>query len=325
MSAENQYDISVIVPVYNAERFLQECIDSLLHQTKDDIEIVLVNDGSTDNSKKIIEENCKRHDNITFVDQENKGVCVARNAGIAAAKGDYIGWLDADDFLKPTALEELYDLIMQNNADYGYYNVCFYPEAVKTKKAWFKEYKGKRDWNFIERNSQCTNTLTKKSLLKKINIAYWFSNFYEYGWIPVLLFAENIVSLDKELYVYRVGHESASGGSYIGKVPKFRRHVELTRRLPEMIQGTKYERELKTYFEYRYIYTLILLMIVAGVNNDKKAYSDARSELFRVDYLKNENTKMILDNNHGKLKSFVLRRILPLNFFVAEVITKAVL
>ena len=57
MSAKNQYDISVIVPVYNAERFLQECIDSLLHQTKDDVEIVLVNDGSTDNSKKIIEEN----------------------------------------------------------------------------------------------------------------------------------------------------------------------------------------------------------------------------------------------------------------------------
>ena len=111
-------EISIIVPVYNAERFLQECIDSLLHQTKDDIEIVLVNDGSTDNSKKIIKENCERHDNITFVDQENKGVCIARNAGIEAAKGEYIGWLDADDFLKPTALEELYDLMKQNNADY---------------------------------------------------------------------------------------------------------------------------------------------------------------------------------------------------------------
>lgn len=316
-----EYDISIIVPVYNAGQYLQECIDSLLNQTKDKVEIVLVNDGSIDNSKAIILENMSRHGNIILVDQQNKGVCEARNAGILASHGRYIGWVDADDFLKPTALEHLYYAMNEQNADYGYYNICFYPEAVKSKKKWFKEYHEIRDWNFIERNSQCTNSLTKRELLDKVNITYWFSNFYEYGWIPVLLFAKNIVALDEELYVYRVGHDSASGGSYIGKVPKFKKHVELTKRLPEMIKGTRYENTLMEYFRYRYIYTLILLMIVSGINSDKDSYYEARNEFNRIKANENRYTKEILDHNHGKLKSLVLRRILPLNYKIAQFVS----
>ena len=138
MSAKDNYDVSIIVPVYNAEKYLQECIDSLINQTKKDIEIILVNDGSTDGSRNIIERNCKKYDNITFIDQENKGVCVARNKGIEAAKGEYIGWLDSDDMLKPQAIERLYKTMKEKNADYGYYNICFYPNGVSTKKAWYK-------------------------------------------------------------------------------------------------------------------------------------------------------------------------------------------
>ena len=138
MSIGKTYDISVIVPVYNAEQYLHECIDSLLKQTKDNIEIVLVNDGSTDKSKAIIEEYYHSYDNITFVDQPNKGVCIARNAGISASKGKYIGWVDSDDFLKPDALEKLYTLMQKEDADYGYYNISFFPKNVKNKKAWYK-------------------------------------------------------------------------------------------------------------------------------------------------------------------------------------------
>lgn len=324
MSADRNYDISVIVPVYNAEPYLQECIDSLINQTKRDIEIVLVNDGSDDGSRDIILRNCKKYDNITFVDQENKGVCIARNAGLNVAKGKYIGWLDSDDFLKPQALETLYELMIKNNADYGYYNVCFYPKGVVTKKPWFKEYKGVRDWNFIERNSQCTNTLTKRELLDSIKIEYWFEKYSEYGWIMVLLFANNIVCTDEELYVYRVGHNSSSGGSFIGKVPKFKLGVERSKMLPEMINGTKYEKSLALYFEYRYIYSLLLLMIISAINHDKDAYNEAQSNLRATNYTKNPYTKLILDNNHGRLKSWVLRNIIPRSFSLSTLITKAV-
>ena len=321
MSANSHYDISIIVPVFNTEPYLQECIDSLTNQTKDNIEIILVNDGSKDRSREIILQNLKRYDNITFVDQENKGVCIARNAGLKVAKGDYIGWLDSDDFLKPDALEKLYELMIKNNADYGYYNVCFYPNDIRNKEPWFKEYKGVRDWNFIERNSQCTNTLTKKALLDRLNIQYWFEKYYEYGWIMVLLYAERIVSLDEKLYVYRVGHDSASGGSYIGKVPKFIKAAELSKQLPEMIEGSEYQESLKTYFQYRYIYALILLLIVSSINRDKNAYYEARRKLQDVQYGRNKYTKIILDNNHGLVKSFVLRYLIPSNYSIARVIT----
>ena len=324
MSANNHYDISIIVPVYNTAPYLQECIDSLINQTKENIEIILVNDGSKDNSREIILQNAKRYENITFVDQENKGVCIARNAGLNVAKGDYIGWLDSDDFLKPDALEKLYKLMVRNNADYGYYNICFYPNDISTKEPWYKEYKGNRDWDFIERNSQCTNTLTKKTLLDKLNIQYWFEKFYEYGWIMVLLYAEKIVSLDEKLYVYRVGHNSASGGSYIGKVPKFEKAVELSRQLPEMIDGSEYEESLKMYFQYRYIYALILLLIVSSINNDRKAYYDAKKRLQSVKYKRNKYTKIILDNNHGVVKSFVLRYMIPFSFDIARIVTSVV-
>lgn len=324
MSIKESYDISVIVPVYNAEKYLQDCIDSLLNQTKKDVEIILVNDGSTDKSHDIIVKNQKKHSNITVVEQENKGVCIARNAGLSIAKGKYIGWLDADDMLKPTALETLYKMIIDNDADYAYYNICFYPKNVRTKKPWFKEYKGVRDWNFIERNSQCTNSLTAKKLLEEINIKYWFSKYNEYGWIAVLLFAKKIVYSTEKLYVYRVGHNSASGGSYAGKVPKFQKAVELTKLLPEMIKDTVYEKNLGRYFEYRYIYTLLLLMIVSAINSDKLVYKQSKCELKKIKYKQNSYTKLILDNNHGKLKSFVLRNFIPLNYALAKIITLVV-
>ena len=320
----SKYDVSVIIPVYNAENYLRECIDSVLNQTMGSIEIVLINDGSTDHSLDIIKEYSTKYDNVVFIDQENKGVCIARNAGIEIAKGEYIGWLDSDDMLKPDAIEKLYKLMIHNGADYGYYNICFYPEEISTKKAWYKEYKGKRDWNFIERNSQCTNSLTKKRLLEQLNIQYWFEKYSEYGWIIVLLFANRIVSLDEKLYIYRVGHNSASGGSYIGKVPKFKKAVQMTKDLPEMIIGTEYQNSLASYFNYRYIYALILLLIVSSINKDKDSYLAARKELNDIHFRKNELTKLILDNNHGRIKSFVLRFIIPLNYPLSRFVTAIV-
>ena len=319
------YEVSVIIPVYNAERYLSECIDSILNQTMNGIEIVLVNDGSTDHSLDIIKKYSEEYENIVYIDQENKGVCIARNAGLEIARGKYIGWLDSDDMLMPSAIDSLYKLMIQNKADYGYYNICFYPEEVSTKKAWYKEYKGKRDWDFIERNSQCTNSLTKKTLLDQLNIQYWFEKYNEYGWIMVLLFAKKIVSLDEKLYIYRVGHNSASGGSYIGKVPKFKKAVELSKQLPEMIQGSEYEKSLKSYFQYRYIYALILLLIVAAINKDRNTYYEAKKELIDINYNKNEYTKSILDHNHGSLKSFVLRRIMPTCYYNARIVTSIAL
>lgn len=109
--------ISVIVPVYNTEKYLKECLDSILNQTLKDIEIICVNDGSTDNSLKILNEYYDLDNRISVVSQKNSGLSVSRNNGINLSKGEYIYFIDSDDYLEPTALEELYSISKKSNLD----------------------------------------------------------------------------------------------------------------------------------------------------------------------------------------------------------------
>ena len=100
--------VSVIIPVYNVEKYLRKCLDSIINQTLKDIEIIIVNDCSTDNSLQIIEEYKQKDDRIVFVDlKQNKGVSNARNEGIKLSTGHYIAFIDADDFLEKNYIEKL--------------------------------------------------------------------------------------------------------------------------------------------------------------------------------------------------------------------------
>lgn len=101
--------ISVIVPVYNVEKYLNRCINSILDQTFKQIEIILVNDGSTDNSPIICDEYCNRYENIKVIHKENNRVAAARNDGIKIATGKYISLVDSDDWIEPNMLEEMYN------------------------------------------------------------------------------------------------------------------------------------------------------------------------------------------------------------------------
>lgn len=109
--------ISVVIPVYNAKDYLYDCIKSLLDQTLSDCEFIFVNDGSTDNSREIIEEHQKKDQRLVLINQENKGIGEARNAGINIANGEYIGFLDNDDFIKDDFLECLYCKAKKDDLD----------------------------------------------------------------------------------------------------------------------------------------------------------------------------------------------------------------
>lgn len=109
--------ISVLVPVYNVEDYLNECLKSIAEQTMNDYEVIIVNDGSTDKSLEIC-ESFKKHDSrIQIISQENRGLAGARNTAIRAAKGEYVAFVDSDDKLLPNYLEELYSLAMRESAD----------------------------------------------------------------------------------------------------------------------------------------------------------------------------------------------------------------
>jgi glycosyltransferase involved in cell wall biosynthesis len=115
----SNFKISVIVPVYNMETYLQKCIDSIAAQTHKDLEIILIDDGSTDGSPKICDEYALKDERIKVIHKKNGGVASARNAGLKACKGEYIAFVDSDDWLEPTMYSDLLDVCLKHNCDYA--------------------------------------------------------------------------------------------------------------------------------------------------------------------------------------------------------------
>ncbi|MTM73415.1 glycosyltransferase, partial [Turicibacter sanguinis] len=113
----NKVMVSIIIPVYNVEKYLEECLDSAINQTYRNIEIIVVNDGSTDGSLSILNEYASKYSNLKIINQENKGLSAARNSGLKQVKGKYVYFLDSDDFIDLTMIEECVDLAEKNDLD----------------------------------------------------------------------------------------------------------------------------------------------------------------------------------------------------------------
>lgn len=118
--------VSIVVPVYNAQLYIEKCIESLVGQTYRNIEIILVNDGSTDKSEEIISEYVRKDKRIKLINRKNSGVSAARNAGIAAATGKYIMFVDADDTVLENTVSDNVELIEENNGDIAIYGFCYH-------------------------------------------------------------------------------------------------------------------------------------------------------------------------------------------------------
>lgn len=116
--------ISIIIPVYRTEKYLRKCVESVLAQTYTNLEIILVDDGSPDNCGKICDEYAAKDKRIRVIHQPNQGLSAARNAGLDIAKGEYIGFVDSDDYIEPDMYEYLYGLIIRDNASMSVCCVC---------------------------------------------------------------------------------------------------------------------------------------------------------------------------------------------------------
>lgn len=180
-------DISVIVPVYNAENYLKACMDSLVNQTKKDIEIIAVNDGSKDDSLKILEEYESKYPKLVKVlSQENQGLSVTRNNGIKVAKGKYVFFIDSDDVVKTDVLEKLWKKVEEYEYDLIAYDVeLIYPEKTVIVKSGIiddKKELTKEDKNKLFQNMYCVawNKLYKRDLFNDENMLFtpgiWFED-----------------------------------------------------------------------------------------------------------------------------------------------------
>ncbi len=117
MIANNNIKVSVIVPIYNVEKYLEKCIESIINQSYKNLEIILIDDGSPDNSGVIAEAFARKDNRIKVIHQKNSGVSVARNVGIDASTGEYICFADSDDYLMPDYVEYLLNIAIENDVD----------------------------------------------------------------------------------------------------------------------------------------------------------------------------------------------------------------
>ena len=212
--------VSVIIPIYNAALYLQQCLDTIISQTLTDIEIICINDGSTDNTPQILEKYKKKDSRIKVLHQSNKGAGVARNLGLEHATGDYLSFLDADDFFDPSLLEEAHKRITEKKADIVIYRIQTYDQNTEkyanAEFAFAREYFTKKDpfsyldmpdyifnsfqnwtWNKMFRREFITENNIRFQPLKRTNDLLFTCT--------ALVLAKRITLLDKILAFYRIG------------------------------------------------------------------------------------------------------------------------
>ena len=212
--------ISAIVPVYKVEKYLGRCVESLLAQTYENIEIILVDDGSPDTCPVMCDEYAKKHEKIRVIHQENKGLSGARNTGIDNAKGEYLAFVDSDDLWSPHFLESLYKALKENDADIAQCR-WEYMHGDELKEAYDADAKtvcftGREMLAnlYIQTGAYYVvawNKLYKKELFE--NIRYPEGRIHEDEATTYKLFdlAKKCVFVDNALYGYYVG----SGGTSI--------------------------------------------------------------------------------------------------------------
>lgn len=210
--------LSIIVPVYNVEKYLPKCLESLTNQTLKDIEIICVNDGSMDNSLAILKEFASKDSRIKIIDNQHQGVAKTRNTGIEQATGEYIGFVDSDDFIDIDFFEKLYTSATENNSDiaiasilkhkkfFNIYNAKYTKEETAiTIQDKIKLCGDKKHFFFY-----AWNKIYKSSLIKNNNIEFSEGQIYEDVMFAIraLYYSNKIISVSKTKYHY-VEHENS--------------------------------------------------------------------------------------------------------------------
>lgn len=219
---EKQELISVIVPVFNTAKYLTSCLESLMHQSYENLEIILVNDGSTDNSGNICKEYSKKDSRFILIEQKNKGLGMARNIGLEKARGQYVCFVDSDDFVHEKYVEILYRNLLSHDADismcgyekiYGEQktgnsinNVC----SVLSRYQMLYDITTTGPQNCSEKIVVCWNKLIRMDIMKRLKFT---DRLHEDEFMinDILLNIKTAVWSDARLYFYRQHSESITG------------------------------------------------------------------------------------------------------------------
>lgn len=260
---DNSIKVSIIIPVYNTSQYLPKCLDSLTNQTLGDIEIICVNDGSKDNSLKILNKYANKDSRIKIISQENQGQSTARNNGILTAKGEFIGFIDSDDFADLTMFEKLYNDAKSKESDISMCSICVLNEKtgmLTTKDPYMnldlfdesfenKSFDHKQTLDFIFRICVTPwNKIYKRSFLLSNNILFPSNLNYEDNVFFYETFIQaKCISIVKEPLVFyrRESETSYTFGNHDHKKLDFFKVFE---KIEELLKEKGIYNELKDYF-----------------------------------------------------------------------------
>lgn len=283
--------VSVIVPVYNIEKYLPRCIESILDQTYKNWEAIFINDGSIDNSLKVLEEYKKRDERIKIIDKKNAGSGAARNDGIETSKGKYIAFLDSDDWYEEDFLEKLYNNLIENSSDVSMCNPKMtYDDINKNKKinTYF--------FNEIELNKTpekilgilampvVWNKLYKKDIIVKNRIKfpnYSFCEDVEFLY-KTFLYANKVSKIEDDLYNYYQREDSETKKI---KEESIEQVYKVIKNIENYVKENFIEK-LEIFYQYKiqFLYSISQILLLR-TNSDK-----------RLKKLVNKNNNLMVKN-----------------------------
>lgn len=157
----NKHKVSIIIPMYNVEKYLKDCLESVVNQTLKSVEVILIDDGSTDGTANIAQQYQEKYDFIKIFYQQNKGQSAARNVGIEQATGEYIYFLDSDDFIEIDSMERLYNIANEENLGLILFNGISFSEDYQINETQKKHYKKKNEYSNVKSGTHIFNELVR--------------------------------------------------------------------------------------------------------------------------------------------------------------------
>jgi glycosyltransferase involved in cell wall biosynthesis len=281
--------ISVVIPVYNVEKYVGKCLLSLEEQTFRDFEIIAVNDGSTDSSPEILRHFEKKYDNITVIDQKNAGMSQARNVGMAKARGTWLTFVDSDDYVAPTFLEELYQACIENDADiaccYYYFhfieNDFLFEYPFRCKGVLTRTQAMNKLLRDVQIQSLVWNKLYRRSLFTDYNITFPTMCFEDMATThKVFAHANRVVVIDRPLYYYNQHSMSTLATINANKINDFIRAIAMVRLSLE--QNGLYEKYKKSYLALTRKTCNCCYLYVLKMHSEKKCMRGCMANMKRI-------------------------------------------
>lgn len=319
-----KFKVSFIIPIYNVEKYLGNCIESLLQQDLDhsEYEIILINDGSTDSSGEIATTYSEKYDNISLYHQDNSGLSVARNLGMDHVQGKYTIFVDSDDAWFPNKLKNLIEVCDKNNLD-----ICFFGFIRNTPFGPEKGYKQPFKNNLIYTGEEILlHRLRVASIWDKVYRTDFINKYRYYPGIShqdvefnfrTLPFAKRIMFVDTVAYNYTWNDNSISRSKEKQKyLKRLRDDIVIVRNLKDFITTAELSAPLKSYYKKRansILFSVLYLPFKKNVNLDRKSFLEL------LDFAKTKKVYPVKGETESKKSTRILR------FFNVEIIYRFLL